>query len=391
MDWNGAVSERVNNWSHISFDVGPTLMRWLHEHAVDVHDGIVEADRSAIARTGHGPAMAQGYHHAILPLCSPRDRRTEIAWGLADFRHRFGREAEGFWLPETAVDTPTLCDLADAGVRYVVLAPRQAHDLHGGDTTEAYRVDLPGDRSIAAFFYDGESAQGVAFDGWLHDGEDLARRLGSKSGGLIHLATDGESYGHHHRHGEMALASAIRTLEQHGVPLTTYGAWLAEHPPARRAVICERSSWSCSHGVGRWSENCGCAMDPANAGKHGWRKAVRQALNALRDRIDSWSIPELATGGEDPWALRDRYIELLLDPSGGELDPHLRKVLEVQRHRLMMFTSCGWFFDDPAGIETTQILRYAVRATELTVECGGPDLLPELERDLDGLLAGVKV
>ena len=380
----------MNCWEYLSFDVGPTLLRWLEDHAPDVHDGIVQADRAATARTGHGAAMAQGYHHAILPLCSPEDRKTEILWGLADFRHRFGRDSEGFWLPETAVDTPSLVELADAGVKYVILAPRQAEDLHGGDTTEAYRIDLPGDRSIAAFFYDGECAQGVAFDGWLHDGEDMAHRLGSKPGGLVHLATDGESYGHHHRHGEMALASAIRTLETHGVAMTTYGAWLASHPPVRAAQICERSSWSCSHGVGRWSENCGCAMDPARSGHHEWRRTVRTALNTLRDRIDEATIPMLAASGEDPWDLRNRYIEVMLDPTGGDLDPHLRQVLEAQRHRLMMFTSCGWFFDDPAGLETSQILRYALRATELVHQVGGPDLLPDFERDLQGLLSSVR-
>ena len=386
VDWEGAVRERVNCWEHISFDVGPTLMRWLEEHALDVHDGIVQADRAATARTGHGPAMAQGYHHAILPLCSDQDRKTEILWGLADFRHRFGRDSEGFWLPETAVDTATLCDLAQAGVKYVILAPRQAADLHGGDSTEAYRIDLPGGLQIAAFYYDGECAQGVAFDGWLHDGVDLAQRLGSKPGGLVHLATDGESYGHHHRHGEMALASAIKTLEQQGVSMTTYGAWLAEHPPVRQTVIREGSSWSCSHGLGRWSENCGCAMDPARSGHHEWRRTLRRGLNRLRDRIDQVTMPELAKSGEDPWDLRNRYMEMMLDPTGGELDPGQRVLLEAQRHRLMMFTSCGWFFDSPAGLETTQILRYAVRATELVRDGGGPDLRPDLERDLEGLL-----
>ena len=399
LDAQGQVVDRVDCWSHISFDVGPTLMRWLSTHARDVHDGIVQADRTHLARHGVGNAMAQGYHHTILPLCSQADRQTEIRWGLADFEARFGRKAEGFWLPEAAVDTPTLCALADEGIRYVVLAPGQAGEVEGTsdwqdatgiDTTVAYSVDLPGDRTMAAFFYDGPASQGVAFDGWLHDGRRMAHRLGQASSGLMHLATDGESYGHHHRHGEMALAAVIRTLEHLDVPLISYAAWLNRHPPRQRVRVVEQSSWSCSHGVGRWSEDCGCAIDPGRAGTHAWRHHVRKALNELRDRIDAFTHPRLARSGEDPQRLRDRYIEHLLaveglrtvDPFAGPGAAEVRALLEVQRHRLMMFTSCGWFFDDPLGLETTQILRYALRATELVSELGGPDLRAELERDL---------
>lgn len=386
---HGDVVETVNCWEHIAFDVGPTLLRWMWEEARDVHDGIVAADRNAVARSGHGPAIAQGYHHAILPLCSPEDRRTEIRWGLADFEARFGRRAEGLWLPETAVDTATLEALADEGVAFTVLAPHQAAEGEGIETDRAYRVPLSGGRSIAAFFYDGRPSRGVAFDRWLDNGESMAHRLAGGTG-LVHLATDGESYGHHHRHGEMALAYCLRTLRRLGIPVVSHGAWLAAHPPTEAMGIAEPSSWSCSHGVGRWSRDCGCGTEDGR-----WRPRLREGLNRLRDAIDEWSIPRLAATGEDPWELRDRYVHTLLaasgldtgfDPLRGTGDASLRALLEVQRHRLMMFTSCGWFFADPRGLETHQILCYASRAVELLRDAGGPDLL-ELVPTPQALLA----
>jgi alpha-amylase/alpha-mannosidase (GH57 family) len=386
---HGDVIDQVNCWEQVAFDVGPTLMRWMWDEARDVHDGIVAADRAAVARTGHGPAIAQGYHHAILPLASPEDRRTEIRWGLADFEARFRRPAEGIWLPETAVDTPTLIDLADEGLAFTVLAPHQAGVGEEVATDRAWQVPLPDGRTIAAFFYDGRPSRGVAFDRWLDNGEAMAHRLAGGSG-LVHLATDGESYGHHHRHGEMALAYCLRTLEALGVPVVTHGGWLAEHPPIESMPIAEPSSWSCSHGVGRWSEDCGCGTEDGR-----WRPRLRAGLNRLRDAIDEWTIPRLGASGEDPWALRDQYVHTLLsesgidtgaDPLAGSKDVSIRGLLEIQRHRLMMFTSCGWFFADPRGIETQQILCYAKRAVDLLRDHGGPDL-EELVPSVDALLA----
>ncbi|TNE91636.1 MAG: DUF3536 domain-containing protein [Deltaproteobacteria bacterium] len=375
---HGEVVERVNCWEHLAYDVGPTLLRWMWDEARDVHDGIVAADRAATARSGHGPAIAQGYHHAILPLCSEEDRRTEIRWGLADFEARFGRKAEGLWCPETAVDTPTLVALADEGVKFTILAPHQSAQGEDVETDHPRLVPLPDGRHIAAFFYDGRPSRGVAFDRWLDNGEGMAHRLASGTG-LVHLATDGESYGHHHRHGDMALAYCIRTLRELGVPVVSHGTWLAQHPPTEVMGIREPTSWSCSHGVGRWSRDCGCGTEDGR-----WRPKLRDGLNALRDAIDEWSMPRIAAAsGEDPWAFRDQYIHTLLrdsgldtgqDPLAGREDEALRLLLEVQNHRLMMFTSCGWFFADPGGLETTQILRYAQRAVELVTEAGGPDL-----------------
>lgn len=386
LDDDGGVAARVDCWSRISFDVGPTLMRWLRVHAHDVHDGIVAADRLAVARDGRGAGFAQAYHHAILPLCSPEDRRTEIRWGLRDFEVRFGRRSEGLWLPECAADTATLRDVADAGVAFVVLAPGQA--VGGADTRRPHRIKLPGKRKLAAFFYDGGAAQGVAFGGWLHDGEGMARRLAAAGPGLVHLATDGESYGHHHRHGEMALAYAIKTWDEAKVPLGGYGAWLAAHPAKGAVAVVSPSAWSCAHGVGRWSEDCGCGTVP---GGGAWRPILRRALNRLRDRIDAWSLPRIAASGEDPLQFRDQLIETLLaeegfagcdDPLKGTHDHQLRELLGIQRLRLMMFTSCGWFFDDPGGLEAVQVLRYAAFACQRVHQAGGPDLLRELADDL---------
>ena len=400
---HGEVVREMNNWERISFDVGPTLLRWMALEAPSVLEGIVAADRASVERLGHGNAMAQGYHHAILPLASDRDRRTEVRWGLADFRRRFGRASEGFWLPECAVDEATLEVLAEEGVAFVVLAPEQCASVRGLgeawaevtpetlDTQRAYTIPLASGRTIAAFFYDGGLAQGIAFGGWLDDGEALAHRLAGAGEGLVNLATDGESYGHHHRYGEMALAYALKTIEDiDGAEVSNYAAWLAAHPPTMEAKVVGPSAWSCAHGVGRWSRNCGCAIDPARSGHHEWRATLRSALNALRDRVDEVYEEQMRAHGEDPWVARDAWIERLLDDEAIGRPLHASEtpvevLLELASHRLMMFTSCGWFFDDPSGLEPVQLLRYARRAMALCVEAGGPDLTADFRRDLGDL------
>ena len=351
LDEHGAVRRRINTFAHTSSDVGPTLMRWLERHAPDVHESIVRADHDALARLGHGSAIAQGYHHAILPLSSDRDRDREIAWGIRDFQQRFGRDPEGMWLPETAVDVPTLAALARAGIACTLLAPRQCAAVRspGGswrplDPGRAYLVDTP-DGPMTVLFYDGPTSRGVAFDGLLHDGAHFARVLAAAGGEdrLALVATDGESYGHHHRHGEMALAKAIEELEgREDVVLTNPAAWLASNPATWEAEIVSPSSWSCAHGVGRWSRDCGCAMDPARSGQQAWRATLRSAMDTLRDAI----------------GVRDAASP------------------ELERARLQMYTSCGWFFDAPDGLEAVQILRYALRAIALHRELSGEDLEP---------------
>lgn len=385
LDERGVVSEEINTYEHMSFNFGPTLMRWFARYAPDVLMGLRDADRaSQKAHGGAGNAMAQAYHHSILPLASLEDKRTEVKWGIADFQFRFGRMPEGMWLAETAVDLESLSVLEAEGIAFVVLAPRQARRVRewaGGDWDEVagesvdssrpYRVSLPNGKSITVFFYGPEASQGIAFGGWLHDGKLMAEQLMGLGEGLTHLATDGESYGHHHKRGEMALAYCIKHLrDEYGVSLTNYAAILEEAAPVWEAEIHENSSWSCSHGVGRWSSNCGCVMDGAMEGKQEWRRVLREALNWLRDELDAYCLREAGLSRESLWHEREGYIHRLheWETEGGHAPrTPMERVMEIQRHRLMMFTSCGWFFDDPSGLETVQVLRYASRAMEL---CG---------------------
>jgi hypothetical protein len=409
-DAESRIVDITNNFERISFNVGPTLLAWLEAERPDVYTRILEADRASVAaRGGHGNAIAQPYNHMILPLASRRDKVTQVRWGLADFRRRFGREPEGMWLPETAVDEETLEILADHGVAFTILAPKQAARVRalpdgewqevGGavDPSRAYRWTGPDGRGLALFFYDGPISHAVAFEGLLASGDTFAarllagfddRRVGPQ---LVHIATDGESYGHHHPFGDMALAAALDRIERDGpATLTSYAAFLAASPPAHAAEIAGPSSWSCAHGVERWRADCGCSS--GRAGWHQrWRAPVREALDWLRDQVDALFETRAAAWLKDPWAARDDYIEVILDRSPASLAAffgrhQLRtlgpleqieavKLLELQRHRLLMYTSCGWFFDDVSGIETVQILKYAARAVQLARELGaGPDL-----------------
>lgn len=410
----------VNNYLDISFNFGPTLLSWMERADPEGYGHILAADRLSVERrAGHGNAMAQAYNHLIMPLASARDRRTQVAWGVADFTHRFSRAPEGMWLPECAADDASLRDLADAGLAFTVLSPYQARrvrkrglpgprggakrkgrweDASGGkvDTTRPYWVDLGQGRRIAVFFYDGDLSNKIAFQGLLHDGvrfgDELAAAARRGSGSrLAHVATDGESYGHHHRFGDMALASALqRVRETKGVTLTNYGEYLAAHPPEYEVQIHNPSSWSCAHGVGRWSRDCGCNM---GSGRHQrWRQPLREALDYLKGELDALFEAEGAAYLRDPWAARDGYVWVLLDPGDQYRNeflaehavdslrpsevPTVWRLLELQRHGMLMFTSCGWFFDEISRIEGVQVLRYALRALQLAQGLG---LSPEVE------------
>jgi alpha-amylase/alpha-mannosidase (GH57 family) len=421
LDEAGRIAQIVNNYEKISFNVGPTLLAWLQTSAPGVYDAILEADRRSMERFGgHGSAMAQAYNHMIMPLATTRDRRTQVAWGIADFRRRFGRAPQGMWLPETAVDLETLDLLAAAGITFTVLAPHQAartrsldggdwQDVSGGgvDPTVAYAICLPSGRQIAAFFYDGPISRAVAFEGLLDNGERFAQRLlgafhsGRAGPQLVSIATDGETYGHHHRFGEMALAYALHRIE-HGedAALTNYGAYLAAHPPTHEAELVERTSWSCAHGVDRWWRDCGDNTGAHPGWTQAWRTPLREALDWLRDAL---ADPYERAAGlllRDPWAARDDYIRVILDRSDGSLEAFFRdhatrelddagrvaalRLLELQRHTLLMYTSCGWFFDELSGIETVQVIQYAGRAVQLAGDALGLDLerdfLDRLER-----------
>ncbi|PYN46193.1 MAG: glycoside hydrolase [Candidatus Rokuibacteriota bacterium] len=415
VDEHNRVLDIVNNFEKISFNIGPTLFAWLERHRPEVYAKIIAADRaSVVARDGHGNASAQVYNHMIMPLATRRDKVTQVRWGIDDFRARFGREPEGLWLPETAVDNESLEVLAEAGVKFTVLAPHQAlrvrplgaatwEETTGIDPSRAYLWRGPRGLTLAIFFYDGHISRAIAFERLLERAENLVAWLNAAFSEtrtwpqLVHCATDGETYGHHSRFGEMALAAAVQQIEAEGTTtLTNYGAFLAAHPPTHEVEIRERTSWSCAHGVERWRSDCGCRT---RADWHQrWRAPLREALDWLRDQIDPFFEARASTHLKDPWAARDAYAAVLLDRSPerldaffaaharGPLDPsarvEARRLLELQRNRLLMYTSCGWFFDEISAIEPVQILRYAAMALQYLNDLGGGRLEDEFVRRL---------
>jgi len=411
LEERGHAVRVVNNFDSISFDFGPTLLSWLERKARATYDAILEADRRSRERfSGHGSALAQVYHHAIMPLCNERDRRTQVIWGLREFELRFGRKAEGIWLAETAVDLASLEVLAEQGVAFTLLAPRQARrvrklgasrwtELRDGaiDPKRPYRIKLPSGRSLVLFFYDGPISQAVAFEGLLHDGGGFAARLMSgfnerrQEEQLVQIATDGESYGHHHQFGEMALAAALdRIREQGRARITNYGEFLARHPPAHEVEIHENSSWSCAHGVERWQSDCGCRAGRGKDWNQAWRGPLRAALDGLRDELAVRFERQAGAYLTAPFEARDRYVDVVTlrteqalerffqecaaRPLGKPEQQTVLELMELQRHALYMYTSCGWFFDDPTGLETRQILAYAGRALDLAARRFPDDL-----------------
>jgi alpha-amylase/alpha-mannosidase (GH57 family) len=413
LDGQGRIVQIINNYAKISFNLGPTLLAWIEQNAPDVYTAVLEADlESQKTFSGHGSAMAQPYNHMILPLANRRDKTTQILWGIRDFKHRFGRRPEGMWLPETAVNIETLDILAEQGIRFTILAPHQSRrvrplgasrwqTIRGGkiDPTMAYTVHLPSGRAIALFFYDGPISRAIAFEGLLKSGESLAKRLLStfsdkRSGAqIVHIATDGETYGHHHRFGDMALAYALHYVDSQNLArLTNYGEYLERHPPTHEAVIFEDTSWSCRHGIERWRTDCGCNSGGHPGWNQGWRAPLREALDWLCDRLAPAYEEKARLLLKDPWRARDEYIQVILDRSRENIeqfiDEHairvlnepevttVLKLLELQRHAMLMYTSCGWFFDDLSGIETVQILQYAARAAQLARELFSNDMEP---------------
>ena len=402
----------INNYAHISFNFGPTLLSWLEQNHRETYQRVIDADRESSARrNGHGNAVAQAYGHAILPLCNERDLRTQIRWGLADFRFRFGRDAEAMWLPETACNDHVLDALIEEGLRYVILAPLQAkrvstlsdrerdkdsttnwHDVDENtlDTSVPYRYSNaaePG-RSLAVFFYDGPTSRAIAFENLLKSSSALvdsfARAVANRP--MLNVATDGETYGHHFKFGDLCLAHALTDEAQsRGFATTNYGDYLDQNSPEAEIEIDngpdgQGTSWSCPHGVGRWITDCGCRTGGAENWNQAWRRPLRQALDFLRDvNVEHFE----ATRGHlfiFPWLARDESISLVLEPrrsreqflfeqSGRWMPAEERwralNYLELQRMLLLMYTSCGWFFNDISGIETLQILKYAARAMDL--------------------------
>ena len=411
LDGYQKIVKITNNYAHISFNFGPTLLAWLAEKEPETYQTILDADQESRQRFhGHGNAIAQGYNHAILPLCNSRDKYTQIIWGIRDFEFRFGRKPEAMWLPETAVDLETLDTLARFGLRFTILSPYQAKrtrkirgrawkDASGGkiDPSMPYEVRLPSGRRIAVFFYDGPISQAIAFERLLEKGENLAGRLTSAFSDartwpqIVHIATDGETYGHHHKKGEMALAYAIHQIEtQHPGMITNYGEYLERHPPTHEAEIWERSAWSCAHGVERWNSNCGCNSGGRPNWNQEWRTPLRQTFDWLRDTIASPFERKARELFRDPWSARNEYIRVILNRAPDNVDRFFAEqtthelteaekitaleLMEMQRHAMLMYTSCGWFFDELSGIETTQVIQYAARTLQLYERIFGDSL-----------------
>jgi alpha-amylase/alpha-mannosidase (GH57 family) len=444
LDGKGRIDRLVNNYAKMSFNIGPTLMSWLEEQDEPVYKAILAADLDAIAKTGCGSAIAQVHGHLILPLCHPRDQHTQVRWGARDFERRFGRRPKGMWLSETACNTSSLEALAEEGIAFTILAPHQAArvrpsggrgpwtDVKDGkvETRRAYNVNLPSGRSITVFFYDGPASRGVAFERLLDDGAGFANRLtglfhpNAREPQIAHIATDGESYGHHHRFGEMGLAYALESLAKNPeVQVGSYELFLRDNPPTWDAEIVENTAWSCAHGIERWRSNCGCSSGAHATWQQAWRGPLRNALDHLRDRAATQFERDAGKLFIDPWAARNAYIDVVFSHSSHEaLETFLQHTIrpewkalgtplrdqpwaeqalswmELQRHAMSMYTSCGWFFDDLSGIETTQVLAYAARVLELAKNLTGQDwedgfvrILSEGKSNIEGVGDGAKI
>jgi alpha-amylase/alpha-mannosidase (GH57 family) len=409
MDSKWRIMGLINNYSRISFNFGPTLLYWLSSHKPSIYQSIINADKESMTHfSGHGSAIAQVYNHMIMPLANRRDKETQVKWGIRDFQARFRRDPEGMWLPETAVDTETLEVLAENKIKFTILSPHQAvkmrkigseewHDVSGVkiDPRRVYLCKLPSGKSISLFFYDKQTASDIAFGNLLQNGEAFAKRLvdsfkdAPDDATLENVASDGELYGHHHPHGDMTLAYCIYHLViGEKVKLTNFGEYLSNHPPQYEVKIQENTSWSCIHGIERWRSDCGDNMG-VFPWRQAWRKPLREAMDWLRNSLVAPFEEESSRYLKDPWAARNDYIEVLLDRSKENVErffskhqkkyltqeekARVTKMLEMQRHAMLMFTSCGWFFDEISGIEAVQVMMYAARAMQLAKVVFGLD------------------
>lgn len=410
---DGKVEDIMNNYAWMSFNIGPTLLAWMENETPQTYRGILKADQESMERfSGHGAALAQAYNHMIMPLANERDQETQVIWGIEDFRSRYNRFPEGMWLGETAVSTTTLEILAKHNIKFTILSPYQAKNIRKigekewkdasdakVNTKRAYVCKLPSGNEISLFFYDGPASQGVAFEGLLNDGERFAERLRGQFTDedevqLVHIATDGESYGHHHKLGEMALSYCLHSIEEEeGAKLTIYGEFLEKFPPEFEVQIQEETSWSCYHGVERWRSDCGCNTGGNEGWTQEWRAPLRNMFDWIREELITLYEEEMKEFTNSPWDVRDKYISVILNRDtdnvknflkehfGHNLSDHdkvkLLKLLEMQYHAMLMYTSCGWFFDEVTGIESMQDIFYATRAIQLAEEVSGKEYEPK--------------
>lgn len=405
VDSKNRILDVVNNYEFISFNFGPTLLSWMEDFAPLAYERVIKADIESVQEhDGHGNAIAQVYNHMIMPLANERDKQTQVIWGIKDFETRFGRKPEGIWLAETAVDDDSLRVLIENGIKYTILSPYQAlkikkltdkewTDVSWGniDPARAYRYYIKSDpkKYIDLFFYDGAISKSVAFDEILKDGNKFIRRLkegiseAREYSQLVNIATDGESYGHHTKFGDMALSYVLRVrAKEEGFTIVNYAQYLEKFPPEMEVDIKQASSWSCFHGVGRWKEDCGCSTGGHPGWNQKWRKPLRDALDCLRDELITIFEKEGKNYfKKDVWEVRNKYIDVILDRSEltikkfqkdnfiadltEEQKVKAMELLEMQRQAMLMYTSCGWFFSEISGIETTQIMKYAARAMQL--------------------------
>lgn len=420
----GIIKDIINNYSRISFNFGPTLLSWMESYDAETYEAILEADKESLEMfSGHGSAIAQVYNHMIMPLANRHDKETQIIWGIRDFEYRFARKPAGMWLAETAVDIETLELLAAQGIQFTILAPRQARAFKkigdnswselgdsSIDTRRPYLYSLPSGKTITLFFYHGDLAQSVAFNGLLNDGQKFATSLTEtfdqrEEPQLVHIATDGETYGHHHKHGDMALAFCLDYINRNKqAKITNYAEYLSLVKPSYEVQIHEHSSWSCVHGVERWRNDCGCNSGGRPNWNQQWRKPLRDTLDWLRDQLNEVFMREASQVVRDPWEARNEYINVILrknddtirkflkDHCLKDVEPNLvLRLMEMQRNAMLMYTSCGWFFDEISGIETTQILQYACRAIQLVSQTGGTELEEEFMKRLEAAPSNLAV
>jgi len=406
-DNEGRIKNIVNNYSSISFNFGPALLSWMKRHKPDVYDSIINADIESRKRfSGHGSAIAQVYNHIIMPLANLRDKRTQIIWGIKDFQYHYKRFPEGMWLAETAVDLESLDIMSELGIKFTILAPHQAHKVKAINSDEwhdvsgqkidhkiPYILKLPSNRTITIFFYDGPVSRDISFQDTLENGENFANRLlnsfsDTDQDQILTIATDGETYGHHHKYGEMALTYGINHIESNNLAkITIPGEFLEQHTPQHEVIIFENSSWSCSHGIERWKSDCGCKTGNNFLWNQKWRAPLREAMDWLRDNLINLFEKEISVFTNDPWEIRNNYIEIIHNRSVENINKfisrhclreltnnekiRLLKLLEIQRHTQLMYTSCGWFFDEISRIEPKQIMCYAACAMQVSNEISG--------------------
>lgn len=392
------IVDIVNNYSKISFNFGPTLMDWMKKFHHDAYEAIVKSDEKSV-RENNPAAIAQCYNHMIMPLANFNDKITQIKWGIKDFEYHFKRKPLGMWLPETAVDIDTLEALAKEKIKFTILAEHQVKEIKkiSSDSfskpnenlslNSPYLCKLPSGKSILIFIFNGDISYRISFSTLLSNGIDFAKALISKfndqsDSQIVSIATDGETFGHHKKFGDMALAACLKFLENQKYHISTFSKYLDETNVLYEMILNENTSWSCAHGIGRWKEDCSCNTGNYPHGNQKWRKFLRESLDFIRDELGKRYENTIKSFNVDPWELRNNYISIILNRSKENVEAFLQShfnkklsdeekttiltALEMQRHLMLMYTSCGWFFDDISNIETIQILRYAKRALQLS-------------------------